>query len=388
MGWIALLLACASIGHSADGTAQPAPSSKRGTQMVYAGTYTQGKSKGIYLLELDMETGALTVAGSGPQVVNPSFLAIHPNRRFLYACNETGDFEGQKSGAVSAFAIAPETGQLTLLNRQASRGTAPCHLTVDREGKHVLVANYSSGSVAVLPILPDGKLGPATGFVQHEGHGPNPARQEGPHAHSINLDAANRFAVAADLGLDKLMVYRLDAARGTLTPNDPPSAPVAPGAGPRHFAFHPNGRFAYVINELNSTVTAFAWDALHGTLKELQAISTLPPDFQGTNYPAEVQVHPSGKFLYGSNRGHDSIVIYTINARTGQLRRIGNQPTGGRNPRNFCLDPTGTYLLAANQDSDNIVVFRIDPKTGGLSPTGHTAEVPKPVCVLMMPPAR
>ena len=261
-------------------------------------------------------------------------------------------------------------------------------MTVDRAGKNVLVANYGGGSVACLPIKEDGSLGEATSFIQHEGSGPNPKRQQGPHAHSINVDAANRFAVAADLGLDKLLVYRLDAAAGKLTPNDPPFVAMAPGAGPRHFAFHPGGRYAYAINELNSTVTAMTYDADRGVLKAIQSITTLPEGFAGVNYPAEVQVHPSGKFVYGSNRGHDSIATFAVDAATGKLTSVAHEPTQGKNPRNFGIDPSGRYLLAANQDGNNVVVFRIDAKTGKLTPTGSSIQVTAPVCIKMLPSAK
>ena len=252
---------------------------------------------------------------------------------------------------------------------------------VDKTGKDVLVANYDSGSVSVLPIQPDGKLGAATAFVQHQGSSADPQRQEGPHAHSINVDAANRFAFAADLGLDKVLVYRFDPAKGTLIANSPPSVSVKPGAGPRHFAFHPGGHYAFVINEMGSTVTAFSYDPAHGVLKELQTISTLPENFKGENSTAEVQVHPSGKFLYGSNRGHDSIAVFAIDPDKGTLSLVERQSTQGKTPRNFGIDPSGQYLLAANQDSGTVVVFRIDPQTGHLSPTGQVVEVPSPVCV-------
>jgi 6-phosphogluconolactonase len=294
---------------------------------------------------------------------------------------EVSDFAGKKSGGVSAFAIDASTGNLTLLNQQSSGGTGPCHLVVDKAGKNVLVANYGGGSVAVLPIQADGRLSEATCFIQHTGKSVNPRRQEAPHAHSINLDAANNFAFVADLGLDKVLVYRFDAAKGTLTPNDPPAASVAPGAGPRHFAFHPGGRYAYVINEMGNTVTAFNYDAQKGVLTEIQTLSTLPQGYTEVSHTAEVQVHPSGKFLYGSNRGHDSIAVYSIDQNTGRLTLVGISSTQGKTPRNFGIDPTGTFLLAANQDSDNIVVFRIDPQTGELKPTGQVVEVPRPVCV-------
>jgi 6-phosphogluconolactonase len=356
--------------------------------MVYVGTYTGEKSRGIYLFHLDPASGKLTPAGVTPDVVNPSFLAIHPNRRFLYAVNEVEEFGGARSGAVSAFAIEPDTGKLTFLNQQPSRGGAPCHLSVDNAGKNVLVANYMGGSVTVLPIQTDGRLAPSSAFVQHQGSSVDPRRQRGPHAHSINLDAANRFALAADLGMDRVLIYRFDPSRGSLTPNDPPAAPVAPGSGPRHSAFHPNGRLYYVLNEMNSTVTAFRYDRNAGALTQVQTLSTLPEGSDTRNSTAEVQVHPSGKYLYSSNRGHDSIAMFRIDADTGRLTPLGHQPTGGRTPRNFGIDPTGTYLLAANQNSDSIVVFRIDPETGRLTPTGHTVEAPTPVCVKFMSTGR
>jgi 6-phosphogluconolactonase len=318
-------------------------------------------------------------------VVSPAFLALHPNKRFLYAVNEVDKFEGQAGGGVSAFAINPASGKLLLLNQESSRGGGPCHLEVDASGKAVLVANYGGGSVAALPIGADGRLGAAAAFVQHAGSSVNPRRQEGPHAHGIYLDAENRYAFVPDLGMDKVLVYRWNAARIELEPNDPPSVAVAPGAGPRHFTFHPGGRFAYVINELLSTVTVLAYDPVRGALKEVQTISTLPDGFTGNSTTAEIEVHPSGRFLYGSNRGHDSLVIYTIDAQTGRLTLAGHEPTRGRTPRNFALDPTGTYLLAANQESNSIAVFGIDAQTGGLQATGQVIEVPVPVCIVFLP---
>jgi len=355
--------------------------------LVYVGTYTGPKSKGIYVSRLDIASGKLTAPELAAETASPSFLAVHPNRRFLYAVGEINNFAGKKSGAVNAFSIDSKTGRLTLLNQQPSGGAGPCHLVADGTGKSLLVANYGGGSVSALPIQADGKLGEATAFIQHEGSSVNPQRQKEPHAHSINVDASNRFAVAADLGLDKLLVYRFDAGKGTLVPNEPPHASVKPGAGPRHFAFHPKGRFAYVINEIQCTVTAFQYDAQRGELKELQTISTLPEgeSVQRGYSTAEVQVHPSGKFLYGSNRGHDSIVVYTIDESTGQLAYVENKSTQGKTPRNFGIDPTGAFLLAANQSSDSIVVFGIDSKGGRLTPTGQTVEVGAPVCVKFVP---
>lgn len=347
---------------------------------VFFGTYTSGKSEGIYRATLDLATGALSQPELAAEVENPSFLALHPSGKFLYAAGELSNFEGKPGGAVSAFALDSKTGALKLLNQQSSRGAGPCHLVVDRTGGNVLVANYGGGSVAVLPIDEDGRLKQASSFVQHKGSSVNPKRQEAPHAHSINVDPAGAFAVVADLGLDKVLVYRFDAVAGTLTANDPPHTTVAPGAGPRHFAFHPSGRFAFVINEMNSTVTAFAYDAKKGTLSEIDTKRTLPGPHQG-NSTAEVQVHPSGKFLYGSNRGHNSLAIFGIDEKTGGLTPAGHQLTGGRTPRNFGIDPTGKFVLAANQGSDSIVVFRVEQETGKLEETGQSIKVPTPVCV-------
>ena len=349
--------------------------------IVYVGTYTRGDSRGIYRCRLDLGTGRLQSLELAAEAVNPSFLALPPSGRFLYAVGEIGDFAGKKTGAVSAFRVEPKSGRLTALNQQPSRGTGPCHLMVDRTGRHVLVANYGSGSVACLPIRDDGRLGEATSFVQHEGSSVNPRRQQGPHAHAVELDAANRFAFVADLGLDKILIYRLDADRGQLTPNDPPWAETSPGAGPRHFAFHPNGRYAYVINELGNSVSAFAYDAVRGALREVQTLSTLPERFKGRNSCADLHISADGKFLYGSNRGHDSIAIFSIDASTGTLTAIGHESTRGKTPRNFGLDPSGSFLLAANQDTNNVVAFLVDRETGLLSPTGHQTEVPAPVCV-------
>jgi 6-phosphogluconolactonase len=369
---IILLLLC--------GTQAPAQDNQ---MLVYIGTYTDSKSKGIYVSRLDIANGQLSVPELAVETASPSFLAIHPNRRLLYAVGEIDNFAGKKSGAVNAFSIDSKSGRLTLLNQQPSGGAGPCHLVCDRTGKSVLVANYGGGSVSALPIDADGKLGEATAFIQHAGSSVNPQRQKEPHAHSINVDASNRFAVAADLGLDKLLVYRFDAGKGTLVPNDPPHASVKPGSGPRHFAFHPKGRFAYVINEIQCTVTAFEYNAQRGELKEIQTISTLPEgeSVQRGYSTAEVQVHPSGKFVYGSNRGHDSIVVYTIDESTGKLAYVENKPTQGKTPRNFGIDPTGAFLLAANQGSDSLVVFRINSSSGRLTPTGQTVEVGAPVCV-------
>ncbi len=359
---------------------------KSGKAWVYIGTYTQRGSQGIYLARMDLAGGKLDLEGLAGEVVNPSFLAPHPNGKFLYAVGEVGQFAGGKGGAVSAFAVNPETGRLSLLNQKSSRGAGPCHIVIDPTGRNALVANYGGGSVACLPIADDGCLGDAASFFQHEGSSVNRRRQERPHAHSINLDPANRFAFAPDLGIDKIMVYRFDPAAHRLEPNDPPAAPVAPGSGPRHFDFHPSARYAYAIGELASTITAFAYDAGRGTLEAIQTISTLPEGFNGTNTTADIHVHPSGKFVYGSNRGHDSIAMFSVDLGTGKLTSLGHRATEGKTPRNFGIDPTGAFLLAANQDTDNVVVFRIDGATGTLEPTGQSIRVPVPVCVKFLVP--
>jgi 6-phosphogluconolactonase len=360
--------------------------STKGDYLVYIGTFTTGpKSQGIYVYKFSTATGNLTPLGLAAKSASPAFLAIHPNHRYLYAVNEIYDYEGKKSGSVSAFSIDRKTGKLAFRNSVASGDPGPCHLSVDKTGKYVLVANYAIGSVAAFPILSDGSLGKATAFLPHSGHSVDPKRQEAPHAHSIYVSPDIRFAVSADLGTDQVYVYRFDSTKGTLTPNQPPSTAVPPGTGPRHFAFHPNGKFAYVIEEMGSSLTAFSYDAARGVLTPLETISTLPKDFKGTNGDAELYIHPSGKFLYGSNRGHDSITVFSIDAIKGTPTPIEYVPTGGKTPRSFGIDPTGSYLLAANQDSDTLVVFRIDAKTGRLTPTGQKEDVPAPVCVVFEP---
>lgn len=342
---------------------------------VYIGTYTGGGSGGIYRTTLDLHTGALAEPVLAAQTRNPSFVELHPSGKYLYAVSEGGG-----AGAVTAFAIDP-TGDLKRLNQQPSGGAGPCHINVDHAGRNVLVANYGSGSASVIPIRPDGSLGSPTGFVQHTGSGPNAGRQKGPHAHSVNVSPDDRFAFVADLGIDRIMIYKLDVDAGTIVANDPPFASLAPGAGPRHFAFTPDGKYAYVINELNSTMTAFAYDSATGALAEVQTVPTLPAGFAGSSYCAEVRVHPSGRFLYGSNRGHDSIVVYRVDPAHGALSFVEHETAGIKTPRNFNIDPTGAFCLVANQDGDSVVVFRIDPQTGALEPTSHKISVGRPVCI-------
>jgi len=367
------------------GAAKPAPANSS-QYILYVGTYTEegSKSKGIYAFRYDASTGQTTPLGLAAETTNPSWVGVHPNGRFLYAVNELPNYKGPNSGGLSAFSIDPATGKLTFLNEVPTRGADPCYVTVDKTGKYVLVANYTGGSIAAFPVLGDGKLGEASAFVQHSGHGPNAQRQEGPHAHSIDLSPDNRFAMVDDLGLDELLVYKFDSSKGTLTPNNPPFAKVDAGAGPRHFVLRPDGKFGYVVSEMGHTVTVFSNDAASGRLQSVQTITTLPKGFTGRNDDAEIRMHPSGKFLYASNRGDDSIAIYAIDSSKGTLTQVGITPTGGKEPRGMEIDPTGQMLFAANQKSDNIVVFRIDQQTGQLTPTGQKFDVGSPVCVKFM----
>lgn len=373
-----MILLSAAVGHLEN-------SSSGGETLAYIGTYTGAKSKGIYSTRLDPKTGALSSPELAAETRNPSFLAVHPNGRWLYAIGEISDFGGKKAGAVSAFQIDRTTGRLKLINEQASGGTGPAHLALDPDGRCLLVANYGSGSVAALPIQKNGGLAPASSEIQHHGSSVNPKRQAGPHAHHITTDPASRFALVCDLGLDRVLTYQFAPARGILSSNDPPSVAVKPGAGPRHLAFRPDGRFVYVINELDSSVTVFAYDPRRGSLSEVQTVPTVPADFGAETTCAEVQVHPSGKFVYGSNRGHDSIVVFAADHRTGRLTLVEHESTQGKTPRHFALDPSGRWLMAENQGSDTIAVFKVDQKTGALAPAGHRVEVGSPVCLVFVP---
>lgn len=366
---------------------------------VYFGTYTNAKteSQGIYRSSLDVATGRLSPAELAAPAKDPAFLALHPNGKFLYALDESSDPKRTPTTGLSAYAIDPTTGALTLLNQQSPGGPGPCHLAVDATGQTLLVANYSGGSVSAISLQPDGRLGALGSIVTHTGSSVNPGRQKAPHAHGIYFAPDNRFAFAPDLGIDRVIAYRITPATAQLTlhpssPSAPPTAVTAgtvlpPGSGPRHLTFHPTGKFVYVINELLCTMTAFAYDSAAGTLTSLQTISTLPP---GESIPkgtstAEVQVHPNGRFLYGSNRGANTLVVYAIDEKTGLLTHIENVSTLGKTPRHFALDPTGTWLLAENQDSSTVAVFRVDPKSGRLTPSGPLVAVPAPVSAVFVP---
>ena len=351
---------------------------------VYFGTYTGAKSKGIYVSRMS-DDGKLSTPELAAETASPSYLAVHPNSKFLYAVGEVANFGGKKAGAVSAFAIDSKTGKLTALNQQSSGGDGPCHLALDEKGRCVLVANYGGGSVQALPVKKDGSLGEPGTFIQHEGSSVNKSRQSSPHGHAILVDPSQKFAVACDLGLDQVLIYKLDAADAKLTPNDPAFGTLAPGAGPRHIAFHPDGKFAYVINEMNCTMTAFSWDSKRGALKEIHTVSTLPGELQRGYSTAEVYVHPSGKFVYGSNRGHDTIAVFACDEKSGRLTPVEHQSTRGKTPRHFGIDPKGKFLLAENQGSDTVVVFQIDSKTGKLTPTGGNITVGSPVCAVFVP---
>lgn len=351
-------------------------------RLVFVGTYTDGAAEGIYLLRLDSRTGELTPTEYLMPADDPSFLAIHPSGRFMYCVNEMLALDGEP--AVSAYSIEPESGKLTFLNRLPAGGTYPCHLTVDPTGKNLLVANYGGSSIGLFRLDVDGRLSERVVLAEHEGSSVH-ERQEAPHPHGVTLDPMNRFAFIPDLGLDRIVTYAFDADLGALTPATVPFAAVEPGSGPRHFSLGRDGRFGYLINELASTVTVFKLESKDGALVAQQTVSTLPEGFGGQSTTAEIEVHPTGRFLYGSNRGHDSIAVFTIDPESGRLAYVEHESTLGQTPRNFGIDPSGRFLLAANRKSDSVVVFRIDQETGALNPTGHSAEVPTPVCVKFLP---
>jgi len=336
----------------------------------------------VLLYQLSLKDGSLKKLSAVSGIIGPSFLKIHPSGKFLYTVNEVATFDGKRSGGVTAFALDVQGGKLTRLNQQPSGDTGPCHLTVDATGKFLLVAHYGGGSTSVLPINDDGSVGAVVSRIKHNGSSVTP-RQKAPHAHSIHVGPNNKFAFAPDLGIDKVLVFSFDEKTGTIAETKFGGAKLEPGSGPRHFGFHPSGKFAYVINELKQTVTAFRYRAKRGQLKTLQTISTVPHAVEG-NSTAEVLVHPSGRFLYGSNRGHNSIAMFRIDEKSGKLTALGHEPTRGSTPRNFGIDPTGQFLLAANQQTDNVAVFRINQDTGKLKFTGNKIQLSKPVCVRMI----
>ena len=341
---------------------------------VYVGTYTGGSSEGIYVYNLNMSSGELTYESHIAGVENPSFLALSPDNRHLYAVNENED------GGVTSFAVASGSGELTEINRKPSGGSLPCSIMVDRTGSSVLVANYGSGTVSAFPVLENGSLGDSATFIQHEGSSVDPNRQEGPHAHMIITDPANKYAFVPDLGMDRIMIYQLEPETARLTAHEPAYVQVRAGGGPRHLDFHPTVRFAYVINEMGNAITAFEYEASTGSLSEIQMVNTLPVDFRGSSSTADIHITPSGDFLYGSNRGHDSLAIFSIDQTTGLLTPLAIESTRGENPRNFGIDPTGTFLLVANQSTDSVTTFRIDQTSGALKEVS-IAEVPTPVCL-------
>jgi 6-phosphogluconolactonase len=356
--------------------------------VTYIGTYTRhesfvdGKADGIYIYHLDPSSGELTYAATvtGAGTDNPSFLTMGSDKRYLYAVNEFYKSEGP-NGFVSAFAIDPVTKHLSYLNQQSTDGTAPCYICIEPQGRYCLVANYETGNLCVLPVRKDGRLEEATDSRQFSGSGPNPERQEGPHAHMVMPSPDSSYILAIDLGTDRLMTFRLDIERGTLSAAAVPWTQLPPGTGPRHLAFHPHRPYAYVISELQSTVTVCRYLEQQGTFEALQTISTLPDDFTGQNLGGEITIAPSGRFVYASNRGHDSLVIYAANQETGQLSLVGHESTQGKSPRAFNIDPSGALLLVANQDTDTVVTFWIDQDSGKLQATGHVVAVPTPVCL-------
>jgi 6-phosphogluconolactonase len=356
--------------------------------LAYVGTYTAA-SKGIYSFRFDPATGHLTAIGVAAELPNPAFLATDPHHRFLYAVTEMGPEPGdenyKKNGFVSSFSIDRKTGALTFLNKVDAGGGGSCHLVLDKTGKMLFVANYGSGNVASFAIKADGSIGERTGFNQHSGSSINPARQQGPHAHAVVVSPDNRFLFVPDLGMDQVTIYRVDAQKGTFAPNDPAFAEVKAGYGPRHFAFGHGAKYAYAVCEMGSSVAVFSYNAEKGSLTPIQTISNLPDDFKGEDNSAEIEVDRSGRFLYASNRGNDSITVFAIDPAKGTLTKVQVVPTQGKTPRNFALDPTGKYLIAANQDSNNMVVFAVDPKDGQLKPAGQTIDTPSPVAILFVP---
>jgi len=352
--------------------------------VLYVGTYTDKDSKGIYSFRFDPASGEIGPVELAAETPGPSFLAVDRNTAFLYAVNELDAFDGNMTGAVSVFAVDRDTYKLKLLQQVSSAGAGPAHISLDNTGRFVLVANYDGGNIAVFPVGKDGRLGTRTAFIQYVGSSVNKDRQSAPHAHEIATSNDNRFVLVPDLGTDKLMVYRFNAATGGLAPGNPAFVKLPPSSGPRHFAMAPSGKFVYLVNELSSTVTVLAFDSSSGQLHHQQTLSTLPREFKGENTTAEIEVDARGKFLYVSNRGDDSIAVFVIDPHDGKLTLVERTPTGGRTPRHFTLDPTGKWMFAANQDSNTVNIFAVDATSGRLTATSHSVHVPAPVCVVIL----
>ena len=352
---------------------------------VYIGTYTNRNDEGLYVCSFDSEKGRLTAPKLAVELLNPNFIAISPNNLFLYTVGDSNSSDSLENGCVNSFSLCRKTGNLSPIKQVSSYGKTPCHITIDKTGKYALVSNYTTGSLAVFPISDDGHLSEPATVIQHTGSSIDPSRQTGPHIHSITLDGSNRYALAADLGQDKIFVYHFDQDNGTLKPSDMPYIPIEPGSGPRHFTFGPSGNYAYIVNEMSNTITAFKYDQDSGILNDIGTIPTLPADYKGQSYTSEIQTSPSGKYLYTANRGHDSIAIFEINSKNGKLALIDIQTCGGKWPHHFCIDPTGKWLLIANERSDKVSLFRIDPTTGMLNETSNSPTVPSPACIKLCP---
>ena len=382
----AILLAAGNMAFAQDGAK---PTGEAMLVFIGTGTGAQSQSKGIYVLRFDSGSGKLGEPKLAAESARSTFIAIHPNRRWLYAVTEIADAGGAKSGGVAAFEIDGGSGMLKKLNEQPSGGMGPCYVAIDPSGKCAMVANYGSGSVAAIAIdQSTGMLASANSVIQHEGKGADPKRQTGPHAHSINPDPSGKFAIACDLGIDRVDVYRLDPATAKLTANDPNGVTLTPGSGPRHLVFSKDGKFLYVVNELANTVTVLAWDGERGSLSEVQTVPTLPADFKGTDTASEIAVGPSGRFVYSANRGHDSIAIFARDAASGKLEPRGHVLCGGSWPRGFRIDPTGKFMLVTNEKSSTVVEFRIDQESGALTPSGEVVSVPTPMCAKFLDASR
>lgn len=375
--WLATILLVGGVATWTSGAAQA-------ERLIFVGSYTGQSSRGIHAFRFNESSGALTPLGLAAETPSPSFLTTSADGRFVFAVNELGSFEGEASGSVTSFSVDAATGRLTQLSVQSTKGEAPCHLALDRSGRFLAVANYNGGNFTVFPVGADGRLGPAQAVLTNTGSGPHPSRQQRPHAHMAQFDPGNRFLLGTDLGIDRVVVHRFDEKTGALTPGTPPSFAVTPGAGPRHFAFHPTLPLLFVINELSSTISVFEWDGTNGHLDAKGEYSTLPDGFTGNSSTAQILVHPNGRFVYGSNRGHDSIAVFALSS-DGQLALVEHVPTRGQVPRNFALDPSGRWLIAANQRSNTLAVFSVDPQTGRLAPRGDLVETGSPVAVLFMP---